>query len=229
MAIYGNLDTFPLRDITLIIKTRTGLLTITTAEGTYELYCEQDILRGLITPEGQSESILESLTHLSQKRTGQFHFDEVSQPPVWLHSDAKLPLCETLASIAFGASEKNAPNAVTTDETLLPHPDIRYVLLRSRKPFMPPELAGFLERAENLLAETCSARELSTQLDLTLGVVQHYLNELRKINKILPVRAYQHPQLATTSNTTIADTSTSKPAEHSVVKRLLSLLKKGVA
>ena len=223
MAIYGNLDTFPLQDIALIIKARTGLLTITSPEGTYELYCNQDYLRGILFPHGSAGSILESLSYLVQQKTGQFHFDETSAPPAWLNPNLKLPLCETLASISFAT-----PTAATTEEHL-PHPDIRYVLLRSRKPSMHPDLAHFLERAENLLAGTCSAREIATQLNLTLKVVQHYLNELRKINKILPVRAYKQPQMATVSGTTIAEPAPSRPAEHSVVKRLLSLLRKGTA
>lgn len=173
MAIFGNLKDFPLHEIISVIGARTGTLTIEDHEN---LTLHIQLINGRIT-KIRTEELVRSkekalkLLMTAKNKEGRFHFSHSKIEP---HPSF------------FSLDIRNIPsNTHEIDRSYLPHPQTRFILVKSRNAPLPKETSRFLENNELLLEKGASAEQISNSLQIPLLTVQTHFYHLRLVNKLV--------------------------------------------
>jgi hypothetical protein len=114
---------------------------------------------------------------------GDFEFQKRS--PYDLKDNFHISIEHILLNTATAVDEINAY------KEYFPHEKTRFKLAGPLDVWLDGELYSFWERSANLLAEGCSADEISKNLGLNLEKVQLHLYKLRSVGKIEPMRAME--------------------------------------
>ena len=188
MAVFGNLTEIPLLELLRTLGKRTGKLSIglLPQRQVYHLYLDKARLRALHV-DGQilqnGQLIRQAFIKLSTAKEGNYIFKSI--PIEELQKNFDVPLKPLL----------NTTNKTKINKALLPAPQTRFVLSKSKQreleSWQNSSLKAFWKSTVLLFDMGSSAEEIARALKIDVNTAQINIYKLRSLGQISPMRNFE--------------------------------------